>query len=112
MTTILRSCALIALASGLVACGSDKSGTSASSGSNEVVKGTISDDMIAYDTLRSQPPAAKIIATGTSAPDSSPNRRNASADATEAAQPAETAEGEPASQREQSTAPKPATEAE
>src|SRR5690606_1770969 len=65
MTMTMRSCAMIALACALAACGGEKSGTSAASGSNEVLKGTISDDMIAYDTLRSQPPAAKIVTEST-----------------------------------------------
>jgi len=60
MTMTLRSCALLALACALAACGSEKNETSVASGNSEVLKGTISDDMIPYDTLRSQPPAARI----------------------------------------------------
>ncbi len=85
MTMTLRSCALIALACGLAACGGEKSGSGTTSGSNEVLKGSISDEMIAYDTLQSEPPAAKIVISATDAPGEKAGRTSATSEATEAA---------------------------
>ena len=63
MIPALRFCTLLLLASALASCGdTDKDGAKQASSANSVIlKGTISDDMIPYDTLRSQPPPAKII---------------------------------------------------
>lgn len=85
MIMTLRSCALIALACGLAACGDEKSGSDATSSRNEVLKGTISDDMIAYDTLQSEPPAAKIVTSSTDAPTQGSGRASPSSGATQAA---------------------------
>jgi len=91
MIVKLRSCALLALACALAACGGDKSGTNTPAGSNEVLKGSISDDMIAYDTLRSQPPPAKIVTESTGAPGGVANRAAADGEATDAPAQAENA---------------------
>jgi hypothetical protein len=47
----------------LVGCGSGESESKGPAQGNQVLEGSISDDMIAYDTLRSEPPPAQIIAT-------------------------------------------------
>lgn len=109
MTMKLRSCALLALACAIAACGSEKSGTSTASGSNEVLKGTISDDMIAYDTLRSQPPAAKIVTESTGAPGDASDRTRPGGEATEAAAGDEAA-GKPANSGPANGAAAPASE--
>ena len=64
MTPTLRACALIVLACTLASCGDSgkNGGKQASAGNSEILAGTISDDMIHYDTLRSEPPPAKIVA--------------------------------------------------
>ena len=85
----LRLCAFLLLAVTLASCGdsSKDDAKQASAANSEVLKGTISDDMIAYDTLRSQPPPAKIV------PDEA-----AAADDGESKAPADAGETEPAAQ--------------
>lgn len=100
MTMTMRSCALFALACALASCGSEKSGSGPTSGSNEVLKGTISDEMISYDTLRSQPPAAKIVTSSTGSSTSDSARSDAQDKATEAA-----TQGDSNSQAEGATQP-------
>lgn len=89
MTKTMRSCALLTIACALAACGGEKTGTSADSGSNKVLEGTISDDMIPYDTLRSQPPAAKIVTDATGSPSSGSTRGAPDSNATAAAEQGE-----------------------
>lgn len=109
MTKTTRSCVLLAFACTLAACGSDKSGTSAASGSNEVLQGTISDEMIPYDTLRSQPPPAKIATEGTGS-GSAATRAPAGGEAAEAAAQDGAAANDATSTREQNGAPAPVGE--
>jgi hypothetical protein len=56
LSLLAISCAALAL----TGCGSQDSETKGKVQSNQVLKGSISDDMIAYDTLTSEPPPAKI----------------------------------------------------
>jgi len=46
----------------LAGCGSSETGTKGPAQGNQVLEGSISDEMIAYDTLRSEPPPAQNIA--------------------------------------------------
>jgi hypothetical protein len=59
----MRSLTLLAAplaALALAGCGSGADDSEGAAKSNQVLEGTISDDMIAYDTLTSEPPPAKI----------------------------------------------------
>ena len=92
MTMTLRSCALLALACALAACGSENNETSVASGNSEVLKGTISDDMIPYDTLRSQPPAARTATDTAGSSGSGPTSAAPDGEATQAATQGESAD--------------------
>jgi hypothetical protein len=57
----LTSCGAAAIAVLLLAgCGSDTGDAVGAAKSNNILKGSVSDDMIAYDSLKSEPPPAKV----------------------------------------------------
>lgn len=59
----LEGCGLALAASlALAACGSGADEADGPAQSNQVLEGSINDDMIAFDTLESEPPPAKIEA--------------------------------------------------
>lgn len=59
MTPILRLTALVALPLALAACGSnEKKAKDQRTATGEILPGSISDSMLPYDTVRSQPPLA------------------------------------------------------
>lgn len=60
MSSALRHCAIMLGVLALAACGSDADNTSGPTEGNKVLKGTASDEMIAYESLKSEPPLAKI----------------------------------------------------
>lgn len=51
--------AAVLAAMALVGCGSGESESKGPAQGNQILEGSISDEMIAYDTLRSEPPLAK-----------------------------------------------------
>jgi hypothetical protein len=63
---ILRSALVLALPLALAACGSaEKKGKDQRTAAGEILPGSISDAMLPYDTVRSQPPLApKTVASG------------------------------------------------
>ena len=79
-----RALATLALALSLAACHDKQADTGKAAAAAEVLPGSASDAMIAYDTLKSQPPMA--VATGSDeGPGSGTRRRNAGTDASDAA---------------------------
>jgi hypothetical protein len=59
MMPILRLAALVALPLALAACGSnEKKAKDQRTAAGEILPGSISDSMLPYDTVRSQPPLA------------------------------------------------------
>ncbi|HKX80553.1 MAG TPA: hypothetical protein VJM34_18745 [Novosphingobium sp.] len=88
------------LASALAACGSGDAGKQAS-GKSEILAPSVSDEMLPYDTVQSQPPlAAPTFApdedagkTGGGAPPPAADASAAASDAAEAPAAAETPEG-------------------
>lgn len=105
MPRLFVSCAALAL---LAACGSDPAPAPADDGrqgaEGEVLGGTISDDMLPLDTLRSQSPPQSAAATG--AGETSDTAQATVADESEAepdqsGEPAETAAADAADQTEE-----------
>jgi len=60
MKTLLRFSFALPGALLLGACGSGGSEAEGASARSEVLKGSVSDEMIAYDALQSEPPPAKV----------------------------------------------------
>lgn len=90
MTPILRLTALVALPLALAACGSnEKKAKDQRTAAGEILPGSISDSMLPYDTVRSQPPLApretgKPGAKATGGPAAAAAASNAAAPAADA----------------------------
>ena len=61
MISLLRTVVIVTGATALAACGSSKESAGDSKAENSrILEGSISDEMIPYEKLRSEPPAAQI----------------------------------------------------
>lgn len=81
-----------ALALALAGCGSHNDKAPSDAAGGEVLKGTINDDMLPYDTVRSQPPLA--APSGTASPSDAKSAAPASQASDEAAELGPTGEPE------------------
>ncbi|MDE8652394.1 hypothetical protein [Novosphingobium album (ex Liu et al. 2023)] len=97
MKFLCPSLLLAAGALALAGCGGEKKATSAQAGDGQILARSVSDDMLPYDTVRSQPPyAAPDASEGTDGADAAVTIGGPAASASEAADAGDAAVSEPA----------------
>jgi hypothetical protein len=103
MNSIVRIAVTMLGAMALSACGGPESGASNGGAENSrILEGSVSDEMIPYEKLRSEPPAARIEEdedlSGKSTGPATPSASSPSASAPEATAPEAAPASEPAAQ--------------